>query len=79
MALSLAQAQQRVRLAEDELYRIEQADDLAHVTGAYARAASCVQQARADLILAEQMARLCPRTPASLHAEIARTLNMEIG
>lgn len=79
MAPSIAQARRRVCLAEDELYRIEQADDFAHVSGAYARAASCVQQARADLALAEQMARLCPRTPASLHAEIARTLNMEIG
>jgi hypothetical protein len=38
--------------------------------GVWGRALERVRRARADLYLAEQCARLAPRTPASLKAEV---------
>lgn len=49
MALSVEQAQERVRLAEDELYRVQQADDFCMTSGSYDRAQSSLTAARRAL------------------------------
>ncbi len=50
----------RVEVALDELFRIQQSDDLAYTSGAYARALGVLADATKALKLAEENAERAP-------------------
>ncbi|MBR0682771.1 hypothetical protein GXW74_19925 [Roseomonas eburnea] len=70
MAAARAEAEARVRLAEDELYRVQQADDFAFTNGSYDRALRCLREARQALtdVLADEAARMAREVSATCSA-----------
>lgn len=66
MAQHIPVLMERLRVAMDEVARIEQAHDLAHVSGAYAAAQRVVRQCQDALVqaLAQEIVDECDRLAA---------------